>query len=39
MRSMASFIFAGDFGHCTPGGNKLLAGNIANALKKYLKIN
>jgi len=26
--------FAGDFGHCTPKGNKLLAANIANAILK-----
>lgn len=25
-------IFAGDFGHCTPKGNKLLAGNIAKVI-------
>ena len=29
-------MFAGDFGHCTPRGNKLLAENISRAiLKKY----
>jgi hypothetical protein len=27
-------MFAGDFGHCTLQGNKLLAGNIANAILK-----
>lgn len=26
--------FAGDFGHCTPKGNRLLAENIADALQK-----
>jgi tetratricopeptide (TPR) repeat protein len=25
-------MFAGDFGHCTPEGNRLLAGNIADAI-------
>ena len=28
--------FAGDFGHCTPEGNKLLAGNIANVIIQKL---
>jgi hypothetical protein len=29
-------MFAGDFGHCTPKGNRLLAQNIADAiLKEY----
>jgi tetratricopeptide (TPR) repeat protein len=27
-------MFAGDFGHCTPKGNRLLAENIANAILK-----
>ncbi|MEI6831385.1 MAG: hypothetical protein WCK61_01610 [Candidatus Omnitrophota bacterium] len=27
-------MFAGDFGHCTPKGNKLLAENIANVILK-----
>jgi len=28
--------FAGEFGHCTPKGNRLLAGNVANViLKEY----
>jgi tetratricopeptide (TPR) repeat protein len=27
-------IFAGDFGHCTPKGNRLLAGNIADVILK-----
>lgn len=27
-------IFAGDFGHCTPKGNRLLAGNIAKVILK-----
>ena len=27
-------MFAGDFGHCTPKGNKLLAKNVANAILK-----
>ena len=32
-------VFAGDFGHCTPKGNRLLAENIANTiLKEYFKI-
>ena len=26
--------FGGDFGHCTPKGNRLLAGNIANVILK-----
>ena len=26
--------FAGDFGHCTDKGNRLLAGNIANIILK-----
>ena len=31
--------FAGDFGHCTPKGNRLLAENIVNIiLKEYFKI-
>jgi len=29
-------LFAGDFGHCTPKGNKLLAGNIADVLSREL---
>ncbi|MFH2144658.1 MAG: tetratricopeptide repeat protein [Candidatus Omnitrophota bacterium] len=30
--------FAGDFGHCTPKGNHILANNIANAIiKEYFK--
>ena len=28
--------FAGDFGHCTPHGNFLLAQNVAQAITKYL---
>jgi len=28
--------FAGDFGHCTPKGNKLLAENIANTILKEI---
>ncbi len=32
-------MFAGDFGHCTPKGNRLLAENIANViLKEYFNI-
>ena len=32
--------FAGDFGHCTPKGNRLLAENIANTiLREHFKIN
>ncbi|MFH1519183.1 MAG: tetratricopeptide repeat protein [Candidatus Omnitrophota bacterium] len=32
-------MFAGDFGHCTPKGNKLLAENIANViLKEYFNL-
>ena len=27
-------MFAGDFGHCTPKGNRLLAENIANVILK-----
>lgn len=27
-------LFAGDFGHCTPKGNRLLAENIANVILK-----
>ncbi|MFA4993548.1 MAG: hypothetical protein WC571_06240, partial [Candidatus Omnitrophota bacterium] len=27
-------MFGGDFGHCTPEGNRLLAENIANAIIK-----
>ena len=27
-------LFAGDFGHCTKKGNKLLAENLANVLSK-----
>lgn len=31
-------MFAGDFGHCTPKGNRLLAENIANViLKEYFR--
>ena len=26
--------FAGDFGHCTPNGNRLLAENIADTILK-----
>ena len=29
-------IFAGDFGHCTPKGNRLLAENIANEILKEM---
>ncbi|MGE5197833.1 MAG: tetratricopeptide repeat protein, partial [Deltaproteobacteria bacterium] len=28
--------FAGDFGHCTKKGNRLLADNVANAILKYI---
>ncbi len=28
--------FGGDFGHCTPRGNRLLAGNIANVILKEI---
>ncbi len=30
--------FAGDFGHCTPKGNKLIAENVADAILKELGI-
>ena len=30
--------FAGNFGHCTPKGNKLIAENVANAILKELDI-
>ena len=29
--------FAGDFGHCTPAGHRLIAENIAHAILEYLK--
>lgn len=29
--------FAGDFGHCTPAGNRLIALNVAAALKKVIR--
>jgi tetratricopeptide (TPR) repeat protein len=29
-------IFAGDFGHCTPKGNRLLAENIANSIREVI---
>ncbi len=29
-------MFGGDFGHCTQKGNRLLAGNIANAILKEI---
>jgi len=31
--------FAGDFGHCSPKGNQLIAESIASALEKYFKTN
>ena len=33
-REYFSDTFGGDFGHCTPKGNKLLAENIANVILK-----
>jgi hypothetical protein len=29
--------FAGDFGHCTQEGNRLLAQNIANTIKEIIQ--
>jgi tetratricopeptide (TPR) repeat protein len=30
-------VFAGDFGHCTPKGNRILAEHIANAVLRFIK--
>jgi len=30
-------MFAGDFGHCTPRGNRMLAQSVARAIQGHLK--